>query len=231
MSKISTSTNIDWIQVQEQGAAPETPDAGYGRVYAKSDGLYFVGDNGTEIGPLASASGAGAMTLITDTVLGSPAASITFSSISGSYKHLLILGNIRTDRTGAYADGLVIQFNSDTGANYVQLRAQHNVNTTAYSENLGTATPQLSFILPSADSPANSFGPVKITIPSYAVTNMHKSALAESWGYQKAGTGSLFVSQGGIMWLNTAAITDIVFKPNTGTNFVAGSRLTLYGIN
>ncbi len=56
MAKLSTSTNIDWIQVQEQGGAPATPDSGYGRIYCKSDGLYFVGDDGVEIGPLGEAS-------------------------------------------------------------------------------------------------------------------------------------------------------------------------------
>ena len=57
MAKLSTSTNIDWVQVKEQGSASTTPASGYGRVCCKSDGLYFLGDNGTEIGPLAAASG------------------------------------------------------------------------------------------------------------------------------------------------------------------------------
>lgn len=48
------------ILVAEQGSAPTTPASGYGRIYCKSDGLYFVGDNGTEIGPLG-ASGAGGL--------------------------------------------------------------------------------------------------------------------------------------------------------------------------
>lgn len=46
------------ILVAEQGAAPTTPASGYGRIYCKSDGLYFVGDGGVEIGPLAAATGA-----------------------------------------------------------------------------------------------------------------------------------------------------------------------------
>jgi hypothetical protein len=56
MAKISASTNIDNIQIQEQGSAPSTPSSGYGRIYCKSDGVYFIGDNGVEIGPLAAAA-------------------------------------------------------------------------------------------------------------------------------------------------------------------------------
>jgi hypothetical protein len=47
------------ILVAEQGSAPTTPASGYGRIYCKADGLYFIGDNGTEVGPLASSSGGG----------------------------------------------------------------------------------------------------------------------------------------------------------------------------
>lgn len=57
MAKISASTNIDSIQVQEQADAPATPASGYGRIYCKSDGLYFIGDNGVEVGPLAATVG------------------------------------------------------------------------------------------------------------------------------------------------------------------------------
>lgn len=55
---LSDSDNIDSIQLQEQATAPATPASGYGRIYCKSDGLYFIGDNGTEIGPLGAGGGA-----------------------------------------------------------------------------------------------------------------------------------------------------------------------------
>ncbi len=60
MAKISTSTNIDWVQVEEQGSNPATPASTFGRIYAKSDGLYFIGDGGTAIGPLTAAYTEGA---------------------------------------------------------------------------------------------------------------------------------------------------------------------------
>jgi hypothetical protein len=47
------------ILVAKQASAPSTPASGYGRIYCKSDGLYFIGDNGTEVGPFATSSGGG----------------------------------------------------------------------------------------------------------------------------------------------------------------------------
>lgn len=38
----------------EQAGDPATPASGFGRIYIKSGGLYFIGDNGTVIGPLAA---------------------------------------------------------------------------------------------------------------------------------------------------------------------------------
>jgi hypothetical protein len=64
MSKIS-SAEIDSIRLKEQATAPSTPASGYGQLYAKSDGLYFKGDNGTEIGPFGGGSG-GVIGALTD---------------------------------------------------------------------------------------------------------------------------------------------------------------------
>lgn len=49
------AAEIDGIRLAEQGSNPSTPASGYGQLYAKSDGLYFMGDDGTAIGPLAKA--------------------------------------------------------------------------------------------------------------------------------------------------------------------------------
>lgn len=45
------------ILVAEQGSAPDTPASGYGRIYCKSDGLYFIDDDGVETGPLGGGGG------------------------------------------------------------------------------------------------------------------------------------------------------------------------------
>jgi len=45
------------VLVAEQGSAPATPASGYGRIYCKSDGLYFIDDDGVETGPLGVGGG------------------------------------------------------------------------------------------------------------------------------------------------------------------------------
>jgi len=59
MAKISTTAEINSVRVKEQATAPSTPASGYGSIYCKSDGLYFIGDDGTEIGPLGAAGSSG----------------------------------------------------------------------------------------------------------------------------------------------------------------------------
>lgn len=42
-----------------EGSAPSTPDTGEWVVYAKTDGLYYMEDDGTEVGPLAASTSSG----------------------------------------------------------------------------------------------------------------------------------------------------------------------------
>jgi hypothetical protein len=60
---IDSTANIDRVRLKEQLSAPTTPDSGYGYLYIKSDGLYFKGDNGTEIGPFTVGGTGGAAIL------------------------------------------------------------------------------------------------------------------------------------------------------------------------
>lgn len=57
MPHLSDSENIDSVQLEEQASAPDTPASGYWRIYAKSDGLYIVEDDGTEHGPFSATTG------------------------------------------------------------------------------------------------------------------------------------------------------------------------------
>lgn len=57
MADVATSAaNIDMVRMAEQGGNPSTPASGFGQLFAKSDGLYFIGDGGTVYGPLLVAT-------------------------------------------------------------------------------------------------------------------------------------------------------------------------------
>jgi hypothetical protein len=45
----------DHIELSKQASAPTTPVTGRGRLYVKTDGLYFVDDAGNELGPFIHA--------------------------------------------------------------------------------------------------------------------------------------------------------------------------------
>lgn len=46
-----------------EASAPSTPASGTGVLYVKTDGIYFKGDDGTEVGPLGAAGAGGGATL------------------------------------------------------------------------------------------------------------------------------------------------------------------------
>lgn len=58
---MATIENIEIpsLLLAEQGSAPTTPASGFGRLYAKPTGLFFVGDDGVEVGPFGGGSGGG----------------------------------------------------------------------------------------------------------------------------------------------------------------------------
>jgi len=61
------------------------------------------------------AAGATYEPIATTTVSGSSTSTVTFSSISGTYTDLVIIGNLGSQTTNAFP---YLQFNGDTGSNY-----------------------------------------------------------------------------------------------------------------
>jgi hypothetical protein len=55
---IGVDATINRIRLAEV-SAPSTPASGFGYLYAKTDGVYFKGDNGTEVGPLSAKPASG----------------------------------------------------------------------------------------------------------------------------------------------------------------------------
>jgi hypothetical protein len=168
------------------------------------------------------AASTGALTQIAQTVLGSAATNITFSSIAGTYSSLMIIFTGRTDRVNTI-DYLDMQFNTDTAGNY-NFTAWDSVPTTA-----GGTTGQTALRaspIAGANAVANKPGSAKILIPDYARTVFHKTVLSE--GYKP---DSQIATKNAGDWNSTAAITAIKLIPAVGPNFITGTVATLYGIS
>ncbi len=157
---------------------------------------------------------------IATTTLSSAAASVTFSSISGSYTDLVVVGSIKT---GANTYQPILRFNGDSGSNYSSTAIAGSGS--AASSNRHTNQNGIYANPGPGVGTAGNFWPWIMQVQNYTNTNVNKTVLhrfnnAES--YVVAGVG---------LWRNTAAITSITLVAEAGSNdFQSGSTFTLYGI-
>lgn len=161
---------------------------------------------------------------LANVTLGATTGSVTFSSISQSYKDLVIV--ITARQTASYTGNqLKFIYNGDTGTNYSEVTIQGNGSTASSGSD---ANINFGFLggTPSANAAAGLFGNMVISIFDYSVTNKHKTSLSRS---NNANAEVLSVA---MRWASTSALNTITIYPdtNTGSSFVAGSSFTLYGI-
>lgn len=152
---------------------------------------------------------------IATTTLGSDSASITFSSITGTYTDLILIDNART-ATGGGDSELQLQFNSDTGSNYS--------TTYLYGDGSSAASSRASNQSSIWISRANETAGLGIThIQNYSNSTTYKTVLSR-------GNSTSYVFAWVGLWRSTNAITSMVIKRSGGLNLKAGSTFTLYGI-
>jgi len=193
-----------------------------------SNGQVLTADSTQSTGvKWAAAAGGGYITRITDTTLGSDTANFDFTSIPGTYAHLLIVINCRCSL--AATEGTVgIQFNGDTGSNYHYQQHRGN-NATSASALVATQTNGRVGYIAGNTADANAFTGHEIWINDYANASYRKS-------YQAKGGGVMTSSQGWVtniagIWSTTSAITRVTLIEQSASNFKTGSRATLYGIS
>lgn len=150
-------------------------------------------------------------------------ATVTFSSIPNTYKHLQIRCIAKmTSGGGPFANR--ITFNSDTGTNY----SDHNLNGSGASVSAGGAA-STTYIRNwdfTGSGATNIFGTGVIDVLDYADTNKNKTVRCLS-GYDANGSGSIFLSSG--LWRSTSAISSMTFTPESGS-YAQYSQFALYGI-
>lgn len=166
------------------------------------------------------------------TVGSGTAASIDFTSIPQTYKHLQIrYVSKNTDTVKADLDSFYITFNSVGGTSYSWYRVEGLWNNTVPS--YGLADQGNIWIGPnitSYSSYANMFSPGIIEILDYSNTNKFKS-VRKIGGVTTNGTGTepgeVALNSG--LFKSTSAITSISLS-KSGSNQVQNSHFALYGI-
>lgn len=155
--------------------------------------------------------------------ISSNTATVTFSSIPSTYKHLQIRMISRTDQFSV--PGLRVRFNGDTASNYALHRLAGN-STSAFSQS-GSSQTNIGMYGPGGGgTTANMFGANIIDILDYTSTNKNKT-LRSIGGADYNGGGQIGLYSG--LWMNSStAISSIYLECDT--LFVANSTLALYGV-
>lgn len=163
--------------------------------------------------------------LIDKTTLTGSQANITFTglgSYSSDYTDLLILCSIRTDRANTW-DYINTEFNSSS-SNLSFLVVQGGDGTTYTSSGsvgrVGTGN--------GANATANTFSNHSIYIPNFSSSD-YKSISTDSVGETNASNGT-YADLTASLWSSISAITSIKLLSGSGSNFVSGTSVYLYGI-
>ena len=160
--------------------------------------------------------------LLETTTLASSASSVTFSSLNSSYgsdyKHLQIRAVAKTDRTTDSGDSMTININS--------------ASTLKGHSLFGNGSSVISFDPSFADAgrlassesgiSGDTYGASVIDILDAFETGKNKTIRALS------GSDRVYLSSG--LMVDTAATDTILLDQASGSNFIAGSRFSLYGI-
>lgn len=103
-------------------------------------------------------------------------ASVTFSSIPATYKHLQLRILGRTDRATA-GDAIRIQFNNDTTSANYRSHILYGDGASATSANIGNTSGVTSYAISAASASASIFGVMVIDFLDYSNTNKYKLSL------------------------------------------------------
>ena len=147
-------------------------------------------------------------------------ASVSFTSIPGTYTHLQVRYISRVNTSATQND---MTFNSDTASNY----GIHELYGDGSSVGAGGAASFSKIPLGTNLSEANIFTVGVLDILDYANTNKYKTT-RNLYGVDKNAAGGIVGITSGL-WLSTSAITSITFTPRANT-FQQYSHFALYGI-
>lgn len=186
--------------------------------------------------PLAAWS-AGSFAKIQDVTLSnSTTAIITWSSIPGTYGHLLVVAYGRLTSGSAQDGSVSVTFNGDSTNKYQTFNIGTSTETGSQvgpsNANAFSQSSLANFIVLAANQAGSSVnaGGGFMLIPNYAGTTLNKMAIGISgYGNGTSIAGLLQVRSGHYNPGSQVAITSMSLAASIG-NFLSGTRLALYGL-
>jgi hypothetical protein len=159
-------------------------------------------------------------TVIDSQVLTTSAASVTFSSIPGGYKDLVL---VVSPIVASYPNWIGLRFNGDT-ANYNYVYMSGDGSTAASATAISQS--QIAII---GQMQSGQVGSYIFQIQDFSITDKHKSVIARGGYASGAGTPRTNATAG--RWANTAAISSLTLINDFGVSYDTGSTFRLLGVN
>ncbi len=154
--------------------------------------------------------------------------SVTFSSISSTYKHLQIRFTGRYSSASTGASSYALQINGDTGANYYF----HTADGDGATVNANATAPFSGYMLlgyiPRNNALTSTYGAAIIDIIDYASTSKNKTVRSFNGVSLNGGAGQSVQMASGL-WASTSAINSISIVAY-GNNWDGNTSVALYGI-
>jgi hypothetical protein len=159
--------------------------------------------------------------LIQSQTLGSATATVTFSSIPGTYTDLVLVMNY----AGSIAAEVpAFQVNGDSGSNYSITHLSGNGSTTRSARTTSTPSGYIAF---SSAFPQTITANAILNFMDYSNSTTNKTVLIRT----NALNGTYNATEANVaLWRNTAAITSITLLGTNGAGYYSGSTFRLYGI-
>lgn len=156
-------------------------------------------------------------------------ASITFSNIPQTYKHLQFRMVLRDSYSGVSYNVLDVRFNGDSGANYSTHTLQGAGSSVAATSGAVTsATFGQAGVYPTGAA-AGTYGASIVDILDYSDKTKNTTIRTLS-GWDSNSTGMMRLS--GSAWYSTAPVTSITFAADVWTqyNLTQYTTISLYGV-
>lgn len=177
-----------------------------------------------------AAAPAGAYELIETKLITTNTASVTFSSIPQTYKHLQFITNARAN-TENPSDYHFIRFNGDSTINYAYHTTVGDGNSVSSNSNIAANSIGQSMTdirIPGSGNPVGIFGSWVFDILDYSNSSKNQ-VIRGVGGYMGSSVGKVGIMSG--LRTNLSAISSVTFYIGSGSSqYISGSRFSLYGI-
>ena len=165
-------------------------------------------------------------TLIASNTLSTSAASVTFSSIPGTYTDLVLKCSVRDDTSGtSEALGRFWKLSADTGSTMSQTDLLGSGS--AASSTRRTSQDDSLFVIDRSGATSNTFSNTEIYIPSYTASQNKPISI---FSVDESNATAAYMRVQALLWRNTAALSSFEIRAYSGNNLVSGSSFFLYGI-